>query len=216
MLEIVKAAAPPRQKPISQHRTLVLNKNNRPFVYPPLILNAQQTAIALMLGRVEVVEMSESYLMGHNYHVMLPKVVRLRQSVARSLFRKAAFSPRALLIRDRNTCQYTGNWVQFGDGDINHAATVEHVLPRAQGGENTWENTVIACYAINNFKGNRTPEEAGLTLRIRPWVPTMKDMLHLWLTDPRQKDTIQPEWQEHLKVEPTDTGKRMIDLALAA
>lgn len=65
--------------------------------------------------------------------------------------------------RDGYTCAYTG--VSAPDG------TLDHVMPRSRGGKDTWENLVWSAKAVNHAKGNRTPEEAGLRLRIRPTVP---------------------------------------------
>lgn len=33
--------------------------------------------------------------------------------------------------------------------------TIDHVVPRCEGGENTPENCVPACFACNGFRGNR-------------------------------------------------------------
>jgi hypothetical protein len=51
--------------------------------------------------------------------------------------------------------------------------TREHVLPRARGGADHWENVVAACQACNCRKGCRTPQEAGMPLQGRIWVPTL-------------------------------------------
>jgi len=48
---------------------------------------------------------------------------------------------------------------------------VDHVIPRARGGEDTWENLVAACLPCNNKKGNRTPDEANLKMKSQPFKP---------------------------------------------
>lgn len=50
--------------------------------------------------------------------------------------------------------------------------TVDHIIPKAKGGLDTWENLVCACTVCNNKKGDRAPEEAGLTLINKPFVPS--------------------------------------------
>ncbi len=40
-----------------------------------------------------------------------------------------------------------------------------------------WKNVVAACKPCNTKKGNRTPHEARMTPRTRPWVPTRKVVL---------------------------------------
>ena len=71
----------------------------------------------------------------------------------------------AELRRDRNMCAYCGGY----------ADTVDHVLPRCRGGGDSWFNLVAACRYCNGLKGDRTPQEAGmsqtvfaLTLNVTP------------------------------------------------
>lgn len=69
-----------------------------------------------------------------------------------------------ILERDRHTCAYCG---KFGN-------TVDHVLPRGQGGETTWENCVTACVSCNHKKGCRTPTQAKMPLlHARPHQPAL-------------------------------------------
>lgn len=94
----------------------------------------------------------------------MPTVVRLVRYVATRWRHTAgpAWSRQRVLARDNRTCGYCGG----------HATTVDHVLPRARGGRNTWRNTVASCYACNQVKGDRTPVEAGMPLRYEPTTPT--------------------------------------------
>ena len=50
--------------------------------------------------------------------------------------------------------------------------TFDHVLPRAQGGRTTWENVATACAPCNLRKGGRTPQQAHMHIRRRPFRPT--------------------------------------------
>jgi 5-methylcytosine-specific restriction endonuclease McrA len=45
---------------------------------------------------------------------------------------------------------------------------VDHLLPQSRSGTDGWSNRVLACATCNARKGNRTPEEAGMALRIPP------------------------------------------------
>ncbi len=65
------------------------------------------------------------------------------------------FSRRNIFKRDRFTCQYCGK--QPGSEEL----TIDHVLPRAQGGTSTWENCVLACIECNAKKADRTPDRRG-------------------------------------------------------
>src|SRR5689334_24201093 len=88
----------------------------------------------------------------------VPLVVRLVRYVAIPRYRQLPCSRRGVLARDRETCQYCG--AKPGRAHL----TIDHVLPRAQGGMTTWENVVAACAACNHRKANRTPQQAGLAL----------------------------------------------------
>ena len=81
-----------------------------------------------------------------------------------------SFSRRNLFKRDHWTCQYCG--LQPGADEL----TIDHMVPRSQGGTSTWENCVLACLACNKRKADRTPREAGLKLRHAPVRPLWKPM----------------------------------------
>ena len=76
------------------------------------------------------------------------------------------------ILRDRETCQYCG--ARPGTREL----TIDHVVPRVQGGVSSWENCVLACMDCNRRKANRTPEEARMALLERPvkprWSPHSK------------------------------------------
>ena len=71
----------------------------------------------------------------------------------------------AIYNRDKGTCQYTGKKI-----DRNHA-TVDHVIPRSRGGEDSWTNLVLCSKDINTKKGNKLNSEIGLQLLKNPLAP---------------------------------------------
>ena len=85
------------------------------------------------------------------------------------------WSKAAVFQRDDNICQY---W-HFNEDNRKFKyrckpgeRTLDHVLPKIQGGENTFENTVCACSHCNiTIKKGRTPKEAGLKLVHKPFIP---------------------------------------------
>ncbi len=110
---------------------------------------------------------------GHTLHTItfpfrVPEVIVLTffNSVHR---REVPLSRRALMERDAQTCQYCGRPGKRTE------LTVDHVVPRSQGGTHSWDNVVLACMSCNLRKGNRTPWEAHMPLRRRPqrpqWLP---------------------------------------------
>lgn len=87
------------------------------------------------------------------------------------------FSRRNLFKRDSMTCQYCG--CRPGSSEL----TIDHVLPKAQGGTSTWENCILACIECNGRKANRTPEQAGMKLRTIPVKPKI-DRLRWGISKP--------------------------------
>lgn len=75
------------------------------------------------------------------------------------------FTRQNLLRRDGDRCQYCGR--QAGHAQL----SVDHVVPRAAGGETSWENCVVACRPCNHRKGSRLLAEAGMVLLREPRAP---------------------------------------------
>ncbi len=75
------------------------------------------------------------------------------------------FSRRNLCRRDHHRCQYCGR--RQGPDQM----TIDHVLPRSQGGSTGWSNCVLACTPCNRKKGCRTPDQAGMKLLASPARP---------------------------------------------
>jgi hypothetical protein len=80
---------------------------------------------------------------------------------------------RELFYRDAYLCMYCGR--QHRDSQL----TRDHVLPISRGGRDRWSNVVTACRHCNTHKGNKTPEEAGVTLLAVPYVPNWAEYLAL-------------------------------------
>jgi 5-methylcytosine-specific restriction endonuclease McrA len=92
----------------------------------------------------------------------LPSVLRLNYYV-RVRRKDVPLTKRNVLKRDHGTCQYCGS--RHGE------MTADHVVPKAMGGSDSWENLVCACSGCNARKGNRTPTQAEMALIRRPKKP---------------------------------------------
>ena len=79
--------------------------------------------------------------------------------------KRPKFSAKAVWARDGCRCQYTGERLAPGEGNV------DHVVPRSRGGKTGWRNCVLASRKINNKKGNLLPHEAGLKLIRLPSEP---------------------------------------------
>jgi 5-methylcytosine-specific restriction endonuclease McrA len=64
----------------------------------------------------------------------------------------------------------------------------------ARGGHKGWDNIVTCCIACNRRKGDRTPEEAGLTLERKPRRPASLPSLTLSLGIQRTPES----WRDYL------------------
>lgn len=142
-------------------RVLVLNAS-----YEPLQLVSIRRAVILLLqDKAELVEAAQEQLRARGFSLTVPLVIRLVRYIKIPRRLKLPCSRRGVLARDRETCQYCG--VQPGRSQL----TVDHVLPKSQGGLTTWENVVTACRECNHRKGGRTPEQANMQLRSVPRQP---------------------------------------------
>jgi len=93
--------------------------------------------------------------------MLSPSVVRLRRYVSVPYERRIPVNRKTVFERDGYRCQYCGR----------PAENLDHVIPRAQGGEHSWLNVVAACRRCNTQKGGRTPSQAGLELASVPSAP---------------------------------------------
>ena len=103
------------------------------------------------------------------FRIRVPEVITLTE-YDRVPTNAVTFSRRNIYKRDRYTCQYCG--AQPGTEEL----TLDHVVPRAQGGISTWENCVLACVSCNKRKADRTPEQARMPLRKPPVRPTWRPL----------------------------------------
>jgi 5-methylcytosine-specific restriction endonuclease McrA len=141
-------------------QALVLNQN-----YEPLNITSWRRAIALIVtGKAVVLEEDSEYITTPTRRFRMPSVVRLRYLVRRPL-PELKLSRHAILTRDNYTCQYCGRQTR--------TLTIDHVIPREQGGTHTWENLVACCPDCNHKKGNRSPQAAGMQLRRPPQRPRL-------------------------------------------
>ena len=80
----------------------------------------------------------EPFVQAVKFRLRVPEVVALT-GYDRTPQATVTFSRRNVFKRDHFTCQYCGT--QPGTEEL----TVDHVLPRSQGGVSSWANCVLAC-----------------------------------------------------------------------
>lgn len=137
---------------------LVLNKD-----YQPLrICSVHRSVKLLFLDKAEMIhDYPERKLRTVREEYSYPSVIRLRRYI-NIPYNKIVLSRHNIMKRDSKKCQYCG---------AARNLTIDHVVPRSRGGKDTWENLVTACDKCNVKKGNRTPREAEMPLRQKPYRP---------------------------------------------
>jgi 5-methylcytosine-specific restriction endonuclease McrA len=127
---------------------LVLNSS-----YEPLNITSWKRAIVLLLKE--------------KAQILSNCVIRLLDYVKIPLSKIMSHRPSKTMIykRDSNSCQYCGSTRNL---------TIDHVIPKCRGGEDTWENLVVACGPCNTKKGNTPLEQTGMKLRRKPKPPLNK------------------------------------------
>jgi 5-methylcytosine-specific restriction endonuclease McrA len=141
-------------------KVLVLNQNYEAMS----ICNVQRAIVLLFLGKAELIASKNSKRVVSVTRAMpFPTIVRLRIYI-RVPYKKIVLSRKNILRRDHHRCQYCNK--------TDLPLTIDHIIPKSKGGDDTWENLVAACVRCNNKKGDRSPEEAGMALIKKPTKPS--------------------------------------------
>jgi len=137
-------------------RVLLLNQT-----YEPLGTVSVARAIIMTFKNTVTVEEYDGDRVLHSAHDEwpVPSVIRRRSYINVRRRREAAGMKRLrIYMRDKFRCQYCGE--KSGAAEL----TLDHIMPRSRGGDNSPLNIVTACVACNNRKSNRTPAEARMPL----------------------------------------------------
>jgi len=118
--------------------------------------------------------------------IRVPRVVALKD-FDRLPRQDVKFSRHNIYLRDGNRCQYCGH--KFSSSEL----SLDHVVPKSQGGRSTWENIVCCCVECNVKKGGRTPEQAHLHLITKPVKPKRSPVINIRLADERYQS-----WKQFL------------------
>ncbi len=141
-------------------RTLLLNSTYEPITVIPW----RKAMTLVVLDKVEALAHYDRNINTARRSLRLPAVVRLNRRVPWRRPR-IRFNRRAVFARDNHTCQYCGA------RGTSRELTFDHVVPRSRGGQTNWTNIVTCCVPCNQIKGDRTPEEADMALRVKPFTP---------------------------------------------
>jgi len=159
-------------------RALLLNASHEPLCVVPM----RRAVVLVLKEKAEIVARNGAELHSERVTLPVPSVIRLNHYVRVPYRSRVPLSRRAVFARDGHKCQYCNK----------AAENIDHVMPRSRGGPHAWDNVVASCRACNARKEDRSPAEAGLTLRHPPREPHAD----LWVV--ATAGTIDPAWEPFL------------------
>ena len=166
---------------------LMLNQNYEPLT----ITSARRAVVLLFQGKAEMIETADGLkIRSVSRCFSLPSVVRLWQ-YKKVPFKRIMLTRKNIITRDSNRCQYCGT----AKGPM----TVDHIVPKTMGGNDSWENLVCSCAKCNNKKGDRTPEQSQMKLLKRPTRPT-------YITFIQRNHSVDERWKPYLFMDSTIGG----------
>jgi len=160
------------------HRTLILNAT-----YQPLSIASAKRSVSLLLSnKINVIKNSNFEIRSESSTITIPKVAALNYYVKAPYARRVALNRENIFIRDKYICQYCGN----------QAESIDHIIPKSKGGEDSWENLIIACSPCNSRKGNRSLIETKMKLMKVPKKPNRFMYFNQYINQKNQG------WKEYL------------------
>lgn len=187
---------------------LILNADYQPLK----VVRWEQAVLLILDNRADLVaDYAGELVRSASLSMPWPAVVRLQKYV--KVRGRLRFNRQNVLARDGYQCAYCGVRPRLANGrpDIDEL-TLDHVIPRAQSrngvvktaegrtlGVTCWENVLSSCRRCNSTKGDRTPEQAGMSYARAPRVPTNIDVLRMSLARlaaPEEWAPYLPDWGE--------------------
>lgn len=162
-------------------KVLILNQDFSAFA----LCSIQKAFVLLYLEKAEMIHKSHSGVIRTiSTTFPIPSIIRLQRYV-HIPYKGISLSRHNIMKRDQYQCLYCGS---------NKNLTLDHLMPKSRGGDASWTNLVTACMRCNTKKGDRTPEEAGLTLKEKPRKPSLVAFLAA------NAGTYDQNWATYLKI----------------
>lgn len=142
------------------NQVLLLNADYQPFLWSPISTVDWKFAVkCIFLEKVKVIESYKNFkCRSVNFEMNMPSIIKLNEY--QHTTQRLLPVRKNILLRDDFTCQYCMK--HFKERDL----TLDHVIPKSKGGENTWTNLVSSCNKCNVKKGsqnkmkpNKIPQE---------------------------------------------------------
>jgi len=123
-------------------------------------------------GKVQVLKHSERIIRtAEGVAIKIPAVMKLIKLIRTLYVNRVPFSKKNVIVRDGFICAYCGT--------DKEKLTIDHIIPKSRGGKTNFENCVSSCKPCNNWKGDKTPREARMYLKVKAYQPTISEFLIL-------------------------------------
>jgi hypothetical protein len=140
-------------------KVLVLNSD-----YTPINVTSVIRGYNLVLkGKAEILKTSDIPIITGSAPEIRPLIIRLL-SYVKFRVRNLKINRHRIFKRDNYKCAYC---------ESSKHLTIDHIQPKSRGGGNTWTNLVTCCRNCNLIKDNKTPEEANMKLKYKPFEPSI-------------------------------------------
>lgn len=128
----------------------------------------------------------DEYVNTPNDRLPVPSVIIMKDY--KHFNKHAKWSKYNVKLRDEFKCQYCGK--RFSP----KALTIDHVHPKARGGQFTWDNSVAACKPCNNKKKDEINRRIWTPLR-EPYRPNYYELAKKML----KHKNVEREWAQYLE-----------------
>jgi len=120
----------------------------------------------------ETGDLDNVFVKSPSIRLLVPEVIVLLDYLRNpNKHKKVRFSRGNIFKRDNYVCQYCGKKVKKAD------LTMDHIVPKSQGGPTTWTNITSSCFKCNTKKANKSLKESGMRLLSIPIQPTWKNQM---------------------------------------
>lgn len=186
--------------------TLVLNKNWSPVTvttsFSALLSMFRERSVAMCTDTYQLYDIDiwinrsiekindlpiECFVKTTSHAIERPEVIVLKE-YGRIPFKQVNLTRRNIFRRDSYICQYCT------EAFMSDELTIDHIIPKSRGGQNSWVNCVTSCMKCNNSKSNKTLQEIGFKLLKEPKMPK-------WTPIAGMVPNIRPDsWDKFLKI----------------
>jgi 5-methylcytosine-specific restriction endonuclease McrA len=170
---------------MKDYSVLVLNADFIPLHLVPISTISWQDAFKMLTeGTVTPVKFYEdAYVHTPSTKYRVPSVIVLK--TYKHIKKHAKWSKGNVKLRDEFKCQYCGK--RFSEKSL----TIDHVIPKKNGGKHSWGNSVAACKPCNARKSHHLNMKP---LR-KPYHPSYYELTKKWLD---LKGYENKEWKEFI------------------